>query len=323
MTGAYAGGVPVAEVVRSGFVEGRHLGSVAVLDASGELVAAAGDPRGPIFPRSSNKLMQAVAMLRSGFEPPQTRDLALAAASHSGEPFHVERVLELLEIGGLDEADLLCPPDLPLSTVARDAVLRSGGAAARAYMNCSGKHTGMLLTCVANGWSTEDYVTPDHPLQKACRTALEDLAAEPVPAIGVDGCGAPVMALSLMGLARAYLTAVDGAPGTPHRRVADAMRAFPAYVSGSDREDLRLMRAVPTLLSKGGAEGVWVAAVPGVGAVAIKIDDGAARARTPVMVAALHHLNTESLAVEGLDDLAEEAVLGGGRAVGCVRALPW
>ncbi|HLT09562.1 MAG TPA: asparaginase, partial [Micromonosporaceae bacterium] len=263
MIRAYRGGAPVAEVVRSGFVESRHHGSVAVLDASGELVAAVGDPHGDIFPRSANKPMQAVAMLRAGLNLPDPADLALVAASHHGEPMHVERVERLLSEAGLTEDDLACPPALPLREEARDAVLRAGGSPARRFMNCSGKHTGMLITCRAVGWSIESYVDHEHLLQKACRSAVEDLTGVTVRAVGVDGCGAALFALPLTGLARAYLRIVSAEEGTPERRVADAMRSYPELVSGTDADDARRMRAVPGLLSKGGAEGVVGVAVPG------------------------------------------------------------
>lgn len=319
MNTVYTGGVPVAEVVRSGFVEGRHLGSVAVLDSDGALVASAGDPAGAIFPRSSSKPMQAVAMRRSGLRLADPADLALVAASHSAEPFHVDRVRALLRTAGLDEDDLRCPPDLPLSDSARAVVIRAGSGPSRVFMNCSGKHAGMLLTCLAAGWSLDDYVSPSHPLQKACRTAVEDMSGETVSAVGVDGCGAPVLAISLVGLARAFLGAVSSSEGTPERAIADAMRAHPELVSGTGADDARLMRGIPGLLSKGGAEGVVAAAVPGVGAIALKIDDGSMRARMPVLVRALRQLEVDAAV---FDELAEPPVLGGGARVGSVRALP-
>jgi L-asparaginase II len=315
----YQGGVPLAEVVRSGFVEGRHHGSVAVLDAGGSLVAGAGDAYGPIFPRSSNKPMQAVAMLRSGLRLADPADLALVAASHDAEPSHVDRVRAMLASGGLSEADLRCPPDLPLSPSAREAVLRDGGGPSPVLMNCSGKHAGMLLTCLAAGWSIEDYLDPGHPLQKACLSTVEELAEEQVAAIGVDGCGAPVMAISLAGLARAFLALVSANPGTPPRTVADAMRAHPDLVSGPARDDARIMWGVSGLLSKVGAEGVLAVAVPDIGAVAVKIDDGAERARMPAMVPALRLLGVDAPV---LSELVETPVLGGGRPVGSVRPLP-
>jgi L-asparaginase II len=315
----YTGGVPVAEVVRSGFIEGRHHGSVAVLDAEGSLVASAGDPYGPIFPRSSNKPMQAVAMLRSGLRLADPADLAMVCASHSGEPFHIDRIRVMLRRGGLDESQLRCPPDLPLSESAQVAVLAAGGGRERILMNCSGKHAGMLLTCRAAGWPVEGYTAADHPLQKACRTAVEELADAVVAATGVDGCGAPVMALPLVGLARAFLRLVAAAQGTVERAVADAMRANPVLVSGTGREDAMLMSGIPGLLAKVGAEGVHAVALAGAGAVAVKIDDGAARARQPVLAAALRRLG---ISAPVLDDLAEVPVLGGGVQVGSVRCAP-
>jgi L-asparaginase II len=312
----YAGGAPVAEVVRSGFVESRHLGSYAALDADGALVAWAGDPHGAVFPRSANKPMQAVAMWRCGLRRTDPADWALVAASHWGEPFHVERVRASLASAGLSESDLRCPPDLPLAPDAREALLRAGGSPSRVYMNCSGKHAGMLGTCVVAGWTIGDYVAPDHPLQKSCRTAVEDLSGESVASVGVDGCGAAVMAISLTGLARAFLRVVSAEPGTPERIVADAMRAHPEMMSGTGATDARLMRALPGLLAKGGAEGVLAVAVPRVGAVAIKIDDGASRAAPPVLIAALRRLGAESAE---LDEVADVSVLGGGVRVGVVR----
>lgn len=313
----YEGGELLAEVVRSGFVEGLHRGSVVVLDADGAQVAAAGDVTAPIFPRSSNKPMQAVGMLRAGLRLTDPADLALTAASHFGQDFHVSRVRALLRSAGLDESALRCPPDLPLDDRARAAVLRAGGGRERVYMNCSGKHTGMLLTCQAAGWATEGYLDPDHPLQHRLRDAVESFAGESAAASGIDGCGAPVLAISLTGLARAFLALVAAPEGSAERSVADAMRAFPEIVSGTGQHDDLLMRGVPGLLAKGGAEGVQAVAIPGVGAVALKIDDGGMRARMPVMVSALHRLGLDAPV---LDQLAEEELLGGGERVGAVRA---
>ena len=303
----------VAEVVRSGFVESRHHGSVVVLDAAGAVSEQAGDVTGPVFPRSSNKPLQTVGMARAGLEPAGGADLALISGSHRGEPFHIRRVRDILAAAGLEPGALRCPPDLPLSVEARDAVLRDGGGAQRILMNCSGKHAGMLATCVANGWPLESYLDPKHPLQVGIAQAVADLAGEPIAATGVDGCGAPVFAFSLTALARAYQRLVDAPPGTHERRVADEMRAHPELVSGTGAEDTVLMDAVPGLLAKGGAEGVVAAAIPGVGAVALKIEDGATRARTPLLLSALKRLGVEAPALE-------VPVLGGGVPVGEVRA---
>jgi L-asparaginase II len=315
---AYAGGELLAEVNRSGFVEGRHHGSVVVLGPDGEVLAWAGDVTGPVFPRSSAKPLQTVGMVRAGLPDIDPADLALVCGSHHGETFHVARVRAMLASAGLDERALRTPPDFPLSEAARDAVVRSGGGKAPVLMNCSGKHAGMLLTCLANGWPLDDYRAADHPLQRALRSTVEELSGEPAAAEGVDGCGAPVWALSLAGLAGAFLRLVHGTGGTAERRVADAMRAHPAVVSGTYGEDTRLMEGVPGLLSKGGAEGVQAVAVPGAGAVAIKIDDGSMRARMPVLVSALRRLDVRAPI---LDELAETPLFGGGARVGEVRAI--
>jgi L-asparaginase II len=303
--------------VRSGFVEGRHQGAVVVLDAAGEVLAAAGPVAEPMFPRSSNKPLQVVGMLRAGLRLGGP-DLALAASSHSGEPIHTDRVRAVLAAGGLSEGDLGCPAELPLGEDALHGVLAAGGGPERITMNCSGKHAAMLRTCLAAGWPTAGYLAAEHPLQVALRAAVEELAAEPVIHAGVDGCGAPVFALTPIGLARAFSRLVDAPAGTAERAVADAMRAHPGLVGGAGRDVTRLMAGAPDVLAKDGAEGVYAAAVPGVGAVALKLADGAARARMPVLVSGLRRLGVTA---EVLDVLAEVPLLGGGAPVGAVRAI--
>ncbi|MET8253552.1 asparaginase [Micromonospora sp. NPDC005197] len=314
----YEGGVPLAEVVRSGFVEGAHRGSVVVLDAAGVPLATAGDVTAPIFPRSASKPMQAIGMLRAGLTLTDPADLALVSASHAGEDFHLARVGALLDRAGLDASALHCPPDLPVGAAAREAVLRAGGGPSRVQMNCSGKHSGMLLTCEAAGWPRDGYWRPEHPLQQGLRAAIEEFTGEQAAAVGVDGCGAPVLAVSLTGLAGAYLRLVGAEPGSAPRTVADAMRAHPEIVGGTQADDTRLMRGVPGLLAKVGAEGVFAVGLPGVGAVALKIDDGADRARMPVLVSALRRLGVDAPV---LAEYAEVPLFGGGVPVGAVRPL--
>ena len=289
-----------------------------MLNADGTVALAVGAPAEPVFPRSSNKPIQAAAMLSCGLDL-DGKLLALAAASHSGEDFHVAGVREILAGAGLAPDALQCPPDLPMDEAAQRELLRGGGGPDRLHMNCSGKHAAMLATCVAAGWPTASYRDPDHPLQVQIRLMLEQLAGEPVAAAGVDGCGAPLFAISVIGLARAFLALVRAAPGTPERRVADAMRAHPEWTSGSSRPERALMAAVPGLLLKSGAEGVEAFALADGRAAAFKIDDGTQRARPAVTVALLRSLGTDADLLAGLGALAAPPVLGGGQVVGEIQ----
>ena len=279
------------------------------------MALALGDLERPYYPRSANKPLQAVGLLEAGWSPASEQQLALACASHSGEEQHLAVVREVL--APLGEDDLGCPPQLPLDETAAHALLSAGGGPTRLHMNCSGKHAAMLATCRARGWPTQGYLAPDAPVQVAVQAALERLAGEPVAAVAVDGCGAPQHALTLRGLARAFAALATAAPGTPERRVAEAVRAFPELVGGTGRDVTALVRAVPGLVVKDGAEGVYAAALPDGSAVALKVADGAKRAAQVAVVAGLVALGVDPAAVA---DLAVQPVLGGGRPVGEVRA---
>jgi L-asparaginase II len=306
----------LAEVVRSGFVESRHRGIVVALAPNGTFAFTAGSANASVYPRSSNKPLQAAAMLRAGL-PLDGELLALAAASHSGEDFHAQGVHDILDFAGLTAADLRCPPGLPLDEpTARRLIRESEKPESRVRMNCSGKHAAMLATCIANDWPTESYLDPEHPLQLHIMDTIEELAMEPVSTIGVDGCGAPLFALTLGGLARAFRALVLAEPGTPERKVADAMRKFPEWTSGTTRDEYRLMSSIPGLLLKGGAEGVDAFALPDGSAAALKIEDGAARARTPITVAVLARLGAQPPA-----ELATTIVTGGGYPVGVIKPV--
>ena len=314
--------VPVAEVVRNGFVEGRHHGSVVAVGPEGSVTWSVGAVDVPVLPRSCAKPLQAVAMVLAGL-PVRDELLALAAASHSGEPFHIEGVRRVLAGAGLTEDALLNPPDLPLDDVERKRVLAEGGGRTRLAMNCSGKHAAMLATCRVNGWDTGSYLEPGHPLQRAVAATIAKLTGVPVEVTAVDGCGAPLLSTTLTGLARAFSRlATSGEP--PLRAVAGAVRARPEWVSGSRRDEAALLRAVPGAIGKAGAEGCYAVALPDGRSVALKIEDGGARARPVVMAAALQRLGV--LDQPGVDAEAVLAtgrveVLGGGRPVGSVRAL--
>jgi L-asparaginase II len=301
----------LVEVERSGFVESRHRGSVAGLAADGTVAVRLGSPDTVVFPRSANKPMQAVAMVRNGLGA-EKELLALSAASHSGEDFHVEGVQKILAAAGLSADDLRCPPQWPL-----DVELALKRERSRLRMNCSGKHAAMLATCVVNGWPTASYLDSAHPLQVAVRETVAELTGGEVTAVGVDGCGAPLFAVTLTGLARAFRRLVLAEPGTPERRVVDAMRAHPQWTSGTERDERRLMDAVPGLLVKSGAEGIDAFAFADGRAGAIKIDDGAMRARTPVTVATMRALGAYGVP----DALATVPVHGGESVVGEIRAI--
>ena len=276
-----------------------------------------------MYPRSSNKPVQAAAMRGCGLDL-EGELLALAAASHSGEDFHITGVRKILASAGLTEDALQCPPALPLDEGALRRFLGAGGTPDRVHMNCSGKHAAMLATCVTASWPTGSYRDPSHPLQREIKARLELLADEKVAATGVDGCGAPLFAVSLTGLARAFGSLVLAAAQTAERSVADAIRANPEWTSGTTRSERALMLAVPGLLVKSGAEGVQAFALADGRAGAVKIEDGNARGVPAVTVALLRLLGVAEAEPGALDQVADLPVYGGGQAVGRIRAtLPF
>ncbi len=322
------GAVPLAEVVRGDLVESVHLGHLVLLggahDAEPDLVL--GDADAVIWPRSSVKPFQAVAMLRHGLALPP-RLLALAAASHDGEPEHVAGVREILAGVGLDESALRNTPDMPLHAPAAFAWQVEHGGPSSVTQNCSGKHAAMLATCVAAGWDTRTYLEADHPLQVAVREVVGELTGVPVDHATVDGCGAPLFSTTVRGLARGF-GRLGGAPahepGSAEAEVARAMSAFPEMVAGPHRDATRAMRAVPGLVAKDGADGVYGAGLPDGRALAFKVLDGAARPRPAVLAAALRRLGAPAVPgadAAALDALGDVTVLGGGRPFGAVRAV--
>jgi L-asparaginase II len=313
--------VVVAEVVRSGFVEGHHYGSVVALDTDGSVAWSVGDSESQIFPRSCNKPIQALAMLRAGLDL-DGELLALACASHSGETFHLEAVHKILAGAGLEESALQTPPDYPLDDRARDEMVRDGEPKSSIAMNCSGKHAAMLATCVANGWDTSTYLSPDHPLQVRIRDTFAELTGDAVEMVAVDGCGAPLLSTSLPGLARAFRVLAVAEDGL-EARVANAIRNHPEYASGTWRDERRLLMAIPRAIGKAGAESCYAVALPDGRAIAIKVDDGAARVRPVLMSEALRRLGVADLDgvdADVVDAVGEVVVLGGGRQVGEIRA---
>ncbi|MEU8586041.1 asparaginase [Streptomyces sp. NPDC048664] len=309
--------VPVAHLVRGGVVEGVHYGSVVVLGADGAVDFRLGDIEAAFYPRSALKPLQAVAMLRAGL-PLDGDLLSLAAASHSGEERHLAGTRRVLRAAGLTEDDLRNVPDLPYGPHTRDTWIREGRPPSRLAQNCSGKHAAMLYTCVLNDWPLAGHLDADHPLQGLIARTVEEFTGQRVARVTVDGCGAPLFSVSLRGLARAMARMTTAPAGTPEARVADAMREHAEMASGAGRDVAALMSAVPGLLAKDGFEGVQVAALPDGRAIAVKISDGANRARVPVAAAALARAGVDPAA---LSAFAGEPLLGGGLPVGSVRPV--
>ncbi|MHB0929716.1 MAG: asparaginase [Candidatus Nanopelagicales bacterium] len=305
----------LVEVVRGDIVESWHCGSMVLLDELGEVRLGFGDTAAPMFPRSSLKPAQATAMVRSGLEL-EPRLLALATASHSGGAGHVSGVEEILAKYGRTAADLQCPESLPLGGAERDAYVREGSLPDRLHFNCSGKHAGFIATSVVNDWPVASYLDPQHPMQQAALEVVEELTRERVTAVTVDGCGAPLFAISLLALARLFRSVATAPADSAEGRVAGAMRHYPEMVAGPGRDDTIAMQLMPGLISKIGAEGVIAFALPDGRAGAIKVSDGAARGHQPLLRAVLR---AWGLADDAVAQLPVAPVLGGGRSMGQTR----
>ncbi len=321
--------VPLAAQTRDGLVESIHYGSLIATaqDATGtRTLFAAGDPLAPFYPRSALKPLQAVAMVRGGLDLPADL-LALTAASHSGADRHVLGARRILEMHGLAPDVLENSTDLPYGTAEREEWLRAGGTATQLTQNCSGKHASMAATCVINGWPVKGYLEPGHPLQRLVAQTVTGLAGEQPLGLSTDGCGTPLFALTLRGMARAFgliaraaAIEADGAAATmtAEAAVGLAMQRHPDMVAGEHRDVTELMRLAPGMVAKDGFEGVQLVGLPDGRAVAIKISDGGDRARMPVTVCALEALDVDTAP---LASIASGAVLGGGRTVGAFQAL--
>jgi L-asparaginase II len=303
--------VELARLSRGGVVESVHRGSAVVLAPDGSVAAEYGDTTAPMLPRSTLKFAQAVAVARAGLEL-QGAQTVLSAASHTGTARHVDVVRTMLADGGLDESLLRCPPDWPGDSDAR----RAAGAPLRVTMNCSGKHAAFLRASARNGWDLEGYLDPAHPLQRLVLETVEELADETVSTTTVDGCGAPLFALGLRGLARS-VAAVGAAraPGSAH--LAPAIRS---HSWALDRPAVARVIDELGIVAKNGAEGVFVAATTDGAAVAVKVADGSSRAALPAGLIALARAGfVDGAAVDGLVAELAEPVLGGGAPVGELR----
>lgn len=326
-----AAGRPAAVTVRSGVVECLHhgVGAVVRLDGDdaaggpGQVVARLGDPSFVVLPRSALKLLHAVAFLEVGLDVDDEL-LAIACASHSGEPGHLDVVHRLLRHAGLSVDDLRGTPDLPIDPEAAFRWRAGGGAASALTQNCSGNHAGMLAASVAAGWDPAGYTAAEHPVQRAIAATTARLAGAVSADVAVDGCGAPAFGTTVAGLARAYAAIASAPAGTPEVRVRDAVLAHAWLVGGTGRRNTVLMGALPGVVVKDGADGVIAAgwASPdgaGVG-VAVKVLDGADRARGVLLGEGMRRAGLDvPVSTPGVTDL----VLGHGAPVGAVVALPW
>ena len=326
----------LVEVTRGGMVESRHRGSAVVCDAAGRVVMAWGDPAEPIYARSALKPLQALPLVASGAADAfglGDAELALACGSHHGEAIHVAAVARWLARIGCTAADLECGAHRPIDQAAAEALVRAGEAPSALHNNCSGKHAGFLTTARHLGEPTRGYIAYDHPAQRRVIAAVEtmsglDLSTAPR---GTDGCGIPVVAIPLGGLARAMARMADpqGIPpdlASASGRLLAAMAAAPLMVSGSTGFATALLRAAgDEVCAKPGAEGVFAASLPGQKlGLALKIEDGAGRASEVALGTILLRLGVLSPRAEAAlgERLRPKVRNVAGAVVGEVRPAP-
>ena len=299
----------LAQLVRSNLVESTHNGYLILLNPDGSDLLTLGDVDAEMYPRSAIKSLQAAAMVRLGLNLTEEQ-LALVCASHGGTDRHQEVALEILHSVGLSETDLQNTPDRPIDRKAR--INWGSKAATSLAANCSGKHAGMLATCVTNGWDTKSYRNQDHPLQIAIAKEITELTGQPINRVSVDGCGAPLFTMSTRSIAvSARKMRLD--PDPVFKIVIAACLKHPEMILAEGAFDTRVMRAVPGLFIKGGAESVMLASLADGSSIAWKISDGSNRANGPMMKAALAKFGI-AIAGETVD------VLGGGTVVGSLSA---
>lgn len=317
---------PRVLVYRNDTVESRHRITFAIADAAGEILHARGKIERAVFPRSAIKMLQAIPLVESGaadqFGLTQA-ELALACASHNGEPRHADAVAAWLKRLGFSSDDLECGTHAPSHAPSAQSLARSGSPPSPLHNNCSGKHAGMLTLAKHLGVDPKGYIQPDHPVQRTIGEALSAMTqVTPLPAPGVDGCGIPTFAVPLRNLAQAMARFADpsglgSAQSTACRRLATAMREHPGMVAGEGRPCTAVMEALPGVVAKTGAEGVYTAAWPerGLG-IALKVEDGAERASSVALMALLERLGAvDATARERLKDVATPTLRNHARTV--------
>jgi len=307
-----------ARVVRSGLVESHHAVSVVACSPDGQQLLASGDVDSPFYLRSTAKPFQA-AVVAEYWDPPDRETLAVACASHDALPVHVALIERLLASVGLDESDLATPPAWPSNREEADRQAAAGAVRPRSiWHNCSGKHTGMLAACVRQGWPVGHYTDPEHPLQRAIAEHMVEVFGPATLPVGVDGCGAPVFRGTTTTMARGFARLLTDAP---YERVVDAMSSYPVLTSGPGNADAAIAIWLGGV-AKRGAEGTLGIALPGRGAIAIKVWDGAERAVGPAAAAVLSHLAwIPRGSAENLESALTRRVFGGGEPVGTVEAF--
>jgi L-asparaginase II len=333
------GAAPIlVEVTRGGMVESRHRGIAAILDAEGRVLAHWGDFERPIYPRSAVKALQAVPLVETGaFDAFSLSDaeLALACASHNGEAIHTRTVAAWLSRIGCTPDDLECGTHPPYDDATAHALVRAGEKPTTLHNNCSGKHTGMLTTARHKGEPTRGYIRYDHPVQQRILGVMEQMTGQDLSHApwGIDGCGIPTIGIPLGAVAMAMARIADPTSLPDRRaeavaRIRHAWVAHPEIIGGTTSFDTKMIRAAEgKALVKIGAEGVMCAVLPEQGlGIAVKIEDGAARAAGVAMAALLRRCDVlDAARWAGLSDLTEPALLNRvGREVGTIRpAAGW
>lgn len=320
-TGSVATSEELAVLVRNDFIESRHAGSVVVVNPQGDVIFSKGDPSALVFPRSAMKLFQAMGIFSTGItlSPEHT---ALATSSHTGSAAHVEMVREVLSLGGFTEADLRCATEWPVNKEMLKQVYKADGLALPIYHCCSGKHAAMLLACQAEGWPTDNYTDPGHPLQLRIREAVQYLTGETVTATAVDGCGAPVHAMPLFALARGVAKMRSANESAPMNIASSAQKLFSSmlehpWVVGDHGEPDTLIMEELGFAAKSGYEGVFLVSTPDGTTVATKILDGNLRTAPIVALQALVRAGAlEQSALDALIPRLHTEVYGGGKVVG-------
>lgn len=320
-TGSVATSEELAVLVRNDFIESRHAGSVVVVNPQGDVIFSKGDPSALVFPRSAMKLFQAMGIFSTGItlSPEHT---ALATSSHTGSAAHIDMVREVLSLGGFTEADLRCATEWPVNKEMLKQVYKADGTALPIYHCCSGKHAAMLLACQAEGWPTDNYTDPGHPLQLRIREAVEYLTGETVTATAVDGCGAPVHAMPLVALARGVARMRSANESAPMNIAVSAQKLFTSmlehpWVVGDHGEPDTLIMEELGFAAKSGYEGVFLVSTPDGTTVATKILDGNLRTAPIVALQALVRAGAlEQSALDALIPRLHTEVYGGGKVVG-------